>query len=853
VFDFRTNQWNRVDDGNDRRWYTTSVALPDGDVFTVAGNGGPNTAERYDRENDQWNRLTGIDWQPISGDASFESQWWAYVFVAPNGQLFHFGPTETMHWVDPDGNGSRTSAGLTVPGSHYPKHAGVVMYESGKFLVAGGAANAAGGGSGTSGGGTTTACYTVDLNTSPPTVALTGSMTHPRRFQNAVVLPTGEVLIAGGNTSGRKFSDLGTVLTPEIWNPQTGTWREVADMAVPRNYHSTGLLLPDGRAFIGGGGYASGNPNASFTHQDVELYTPPSLFNASGTLASRPSITSAPDHVTVGSVFNVSATSNLKKFAAIRMMATTHGLSTDQRYLSLPFSETSSGQYQLVAHPNINVMVPGYWMLFGLNANGAYSEASIIHVKEDGNGAISGLKGDYFDGTNFNTLKQTRIDDRIDFDFENEAAFPADTGNDTYSHRWTGWIVPDYSQTYTFYTSSDDGVRLWVNNQQLINNWTDHGPTEDSGTITLTAGQPVPVTLEHYEAGGGSLITLSWSSPSVPKQFIPERNLRHTNPNGSATLSVDDIFELYVDGALVAVGTEWDKTYRASFSTGAATTIAIRACNTGGAAHVLGEFMINGERIGTSTQWKVSGTEQAGWNQPGFNDNAWGNAVLSGNYTPEGMPPNSPAQNIWSSNSSDDEIFLRFDLGLLIADPTDRADVENDAVSFGVQLESGGGGVSYSASNLPNGISINSTSGVISGTLTNNSAGSYNVTVTASQGGNSTSASFLWEVVSNESGKSEVGSTRVSQSGSTQWHTVNLQHSYTAPVVVMGPPSYFGSHPSTMRVRNVTSTSFQFQIDEWDYLDGIHGPQTIQWLALEAGTHEIGGRTVAAGSGEATG
>ena len=212
VFDFRSNEWKRVDDMDDRRWYTTSVALPDGDVFTVSGSGGPNTAERFSVDSQQWTKLTGINWQPVAGAAGFESNWWPYLFVAPSGQLFHFGPTEAMHWVNPNGNGSRTSVGLNVPNNHYPKHAGVTMYESGKILIAGGAA--------TTSGGSTNLCYTVDLNTNPPTVQQVASMTHPRRFSNAVVLPTGEVLIAGGNTSGQKFSDNGTVLTPEIWNPR---------------------------------------------------------------------------------------------------------------------------------------------------------------------------------------------------------------------------------------------------------------------------------------------------------------------------------------------------------------------------------------------------------------------------------------------------------------------------------------------------------------------------------------------------------------------------------------------------------------------------------------------------------
>ncbi len=91
---------------------------------------------------------------------------------------------------------------------------------------------------------------------------------------------------------------------------------------------------------------------------------------------------------------------------------------------------------------------------------------------------------------------------------------------------------PKTSETYTFYTTSDDGVRLWVNGTQVINNWTDHGPTENSGTIALTAGVPVDIKLEYYENGGGAQIHLSWSSPSVAKQAVPQSALSLTS-NGA--------------------------------------------------------------------------------------------------------------------------------------------------------------------------------------------------------------------------------------------------------------------------------------------------------------------------------
>jgi hypothetical protein len=136
----------------------------------------------------------------------------------------------------------------------------------------------------------------------------------------------------------------------------------------------------------------------------------------------------------------------------------------------------------------------------------------------------TGLKGDYFDNIDFTSPRLTRTDPSINFNWGSGSP-DASLASDTFSVRWTGFLQPEFGQTYTFYTQSDDGIRLWVNGQQIINNWTDHGPTENSGTITLTAGQRYAVALEYYERGGGAVASLSWSSASQPKQIIPVSRL----------------------------------------------------------------------------------------------------------------------------------------------------------------------------------------------------------------------------------------------------------------------------------------------------------------------------------------
>ena len=379
TFDWTTNTWTRVGSMNDPRWYTTSVALPNGEVFTVSGSGGPNSAERFNGT--AWLRLTGIDWSPIANIAATEADWTPMVFMAPNGKLFHAGPTKDMNWVDPTGVGSLTPAGLQVPGTWYPKDAAVAMYDVGKILIAGGLLQS------TTAETPTNSSFTVDLNTTPPAITQIAPMASIRRFANAITMPSGEVLVIGGNTSGQKFSDVGSVLGAEIWNPRTGAWRQVADMAVPRNYHSVALMLADGRILSGGGGLAG---SAAVDHTDIQLYSPPGLFTSTGTAATRPVLNTAPGSIGLTGRFTVTGTAGLRKFAFIRMTSITHGMTADQRYISLPFTEISPGNYELSPHPNRYIMTPGYWMLYGIDANGVHGKAKIIKVDEAATVALAG-------------------------------------------------------------------------------------------------------------------------------------------------------------------------------------------------------------------------------------------------------------------------------------------------------------------------------------------------------------------------------------------------------------------------------------------------------------------------------
>ena len=154
-------------------------------------------------------------------------------------------------------------------------------------------------------------------------------------------------------------------------------------------------------------------------------------------------------------------------------------------------------------------------------------------------GEGTGLAATYFNNMDLTNQALQRIDPTVNFNWGNGSPDPS-IGDNTYSARWEGYIEVPSSGNYTFYTYTDDGVRLWVDGQLIINNWTDHGPTEDQAQIGMGIGNLVPIRLEWYENGGGAVMELRWSSNQVPKQIIPQQFLYPEIPSISVTVTPMD-------------------------------------------------------------------------------------------------------------------------------------------------------------------------------------------------------------------------------------------------------------------------------------------------------------------------
>jgi hypothetical protein len=150
-----------------------------------------------------------------------------------------------------------------------------------------------------------------------------------------------------------------------------------------------------------------------------------------------------------------------------------------------------------------------------------------------------GISGQYFDNPNFSGSPAfTRQDVRIDFDWQLSAPGGSNSpdfkrvGADNFSVRWAGQLIPRFTETYTFRTTSDDGVRLWIRPTgssswiQLVNDWGPHGAMDDTGSFALVAGQTYDIRMDYYELSGAAVARLAWSSPSTPEEVIdPATNI----------------------------------------------------------------------------------------------------------------------------------------------------------------------------------------------------------------------------------------------------------------------------------------------------------------------------------------
>jgi hypothetical protein len=367
-FDYRSNILTNGPSMVFPRWYPTLLTLPDGRQLVLGGreyrnktaSGAtevsiPPVPEVFDPSSGQWQVLPGATNQ------AFFNRVWYYPrsWVRHNGNVViadH--KQDRLVELSVDDGGSLTNLGR-FPGSFGAPNSPAAMFQPGKILFV----------------STNKRAEVLDINGDQVSVERTSPTTIARKHANATILANGEVFLSGGIATGAATNS--GDFPGEIWNPDSGEWSLTAKARKARLYHSTAMLMPNGRVLVAGGG-----PPGPVINMNAEIFIPPYLFNANGRFATRPLINTVGD-IDYGNQFNATVTSEtpISKVSFVRAGSVTHSYDMGQRYMELDFDQTGN-TLDITAPANPNVAPPGLYMLFVFNQAGVPAHAKLILLGE---------------------------------------------------------------------------------------------------------------------------------------------------------------------------------------------------------------------------------------------------------------------------------------------------------------------------------------------------------------------------------------------------------------------------------------------------------------------------------------
>ncbi len=368
IFDPETSRFHQAEDMADGRWYPTNVSLPDGRIATFSGYGEDGTrnatAEIY-TPGGGWSPEYANGWPASLGN-------YPRAHLTPQGDLFFSGAQRDSHRFDPVTRTWNPNVARTTHGAPRRYGSSVLLgvrppEYTARILIAGGGSTAA-----------TDSTEVIDLGVSTPRWQQTGPLNHERVEHNAVLLPNGKILAIGGSKTNNAVDADGEGRFSEMYDPETGAWTIMAQQLYWRLYHSTALLLPDGRVASLGS-----NPKQDFPYeQHIEIYTPPYLYTGNGAPAPRPTMTGVPARIAYAAAFEVTtpAPGAIQEAVLMRPGATTHAFDMEQRLVELEIQALLGGGLRLVGPPNANIAPPGYYLLFLIDSAGVPSVASFVHL-----------------------------------------------------------------------------------------------------------------------------------------------------------------------------------------------------------------------------------------------------------------------------------------------------------------------------------------------------------------------------------------------------------------------------------------------------------------------------------------
>ncbi len=340
------------------RWYATGTTLVDGSFYIQGGKDGG------ERQPERWSPEGGSELLPIN--TSDLNWWYPRNWLTPDGRIFGVDVNGQMYAVDQGlENMTRLGSLPARPDTGSP----AVMFAPGQVLYV---------------IGSTRQAFVIDTSGPTPAVTEIARTNRHREWGNLTLLPDGKVLATGGSSTPVAASFPGSLdqisniaLEAELWDPSTRQWTLLPAASTPRLYHSTAVLLPDGRVLTGGGG-APG----PLSNTNAEIYRPGYLYDAGGAAAQRPSIGSVGQSTAVAGdslTVSVSHSRPIERLTLVKTGSATHSFDMEQRFVELTFSG-SGGDLTAQLPGNPAVIPPGFYHVFALDDLGVPSVAQSLRI-----------------------------------------------------------------------------------------------------------------------------------------------------------------------------------------------------------------------------------------------------------------------------------------------------------------------------------------------------------------------------------------------------------------------------------------------------------------------------------------
>lgn len=367
--------WHYLGDMGAPRFYPSAATLPDGRVLVVGGHSRFDIPPRQANDTfEVYDRGRGLTAETGSfAILQSDSTNYPFVVVLPTHKLFVHGNV-TSQFLDLD---TFTVEPATLPAADRPDRSSrtygvegtcVLLplrpdstppYRGRVMLIGGG------GPGGALAEPATASCEILDTGADPMAWRLAAPMAHRRVMPDSVLLPDGTVLVCNGSDEGQSDNSAAPVYAAELFDPRTETWRPMCNAVVPRLYHATALLLPDGRVLTAGTDGSWNQPPYNVGELRIELFSPPYLFQG-----PRPAIDQAPDGVQHGQVFQVDCPSAgaVDEVVLVRCGSVTHSFNFNQRLVQLEIGDRTDTALQVTAPPDGYVAPPGFYLLFLLQA-----------------------------------------------------------------------------------------------------------------------------------------------------------------------------------------------------------------------------------------------------------------------------------------------------------------------------------------------------------------------------------------------------------------------------------------------------------------------------------------------------